>query len=86
MCEGEVQNGPYILFSVVPLPSTTVFDFYLPSFYSEFTLYRGCQLAYPYDWRGFVGTKKKTSVGLLVLFSCEVTLIGFILEKGYSNS
>jgi hypothetical protein len=25
------------------------------------------RLAYPYDWRGFVGTKKKTSVGLLVI-------------------
>ncbi len=27
---------------------------------------RGCGLAYPYDWRGFVGAKKKTSMGLLV--------------------
>ncbi len=25
-----------------------------------------CGLAYPYDWRGFVGTTKKTSVGLIV--------------------
>jgi hypothetical protein len=30
------------------------------------TLYRGCGLAYPYDWRGFVWVKKKTNVGLLV--------------------
>ncbi len=29
------------------------------------TLHRGWALAYPYDWRGFVGPKKKTSVGLL---------------------
>ncbi len=27
---------------------------------------RRCGLAYPYDWRGFMGAKKKTSVGLLV--------------------
>ncbi len=31
------------------------------------TLYRGCELAYPYDWSGFVGAQMKTSVGLLVL-------------------
>jgi hypothetical protein len=30
--------------------------------------------AYPYDWRGFVGTKKKTSVGLLILMpQCSET-------------
>ncbi len=29
--------------------------------------YRGCRLAYPYDCRGFVRTKMKTTVGLLVL-------------------
>jgi hypothetical protein len=27
-------------------------------------MYRGCGLAYPYDWRGFVRAKKKTSEGL----------------------
>ncbi len=37
---------------------------FLSSLYSLLTLYRRCGLAYPYDWRGFVGTKKKTSVGL----------------------
>jgi hypothetical protein len=31
------------------------------------TLYRRCGLAYPYDWRGLVGIKKKMSVGLPVL-------------------
>jgi hypothetical protein len=29
-------------------------------------LYLGCGLTYPFDWRGFVGTKKKTGMGLLV--------------------
>ncbi len=31
------------------------------------TPYRGCGLAYPYDQRGFMGAKKKTSVGIVVL-------------------
>ncbi len=34
------------------------------------------KLAYPYDWRGFVGTKKKTSVGLLVYI--QSSLVGII--------
>jgi hypothetical protein len=31
------------------------------------TVSRLCRLAYPYDWRGFVEAKKKTSVSLLLL-------------------
>jgi hypothetical protein len=31
-------------------------------------MYRGFWLAYPYDWRGFVGAKKRTSVGLSVYY------------------
>jgi hypothetical protein len=38
-------------------------------FLTSITLYRGCGLAYPHDWRGFVGAKNKTSVGLLVFNS-----------------
>jgi hypothetical protein len=56
-------------------PSTTaVFCSYLSSLYStlNLTLYRGCGLAYPYDWRGFVGAKKKMSVGL---FSIQSSLV-----------
>ncbi len=34
--------------------------------YSELPLYRGCGLACPYDRRGFVGAKKKTSVLILI--------------------
>ncbi len=37
------------------------------SIFNYLSLYRGCGLAYPYDWRGFVGAKKKTSVGLLLM-------------------
>ncbi len=33
---------------------------------SPLLLYRRCGLAYPYEWRGFVGPKKKTRVSLLV--------------------
>jgi hypothetical protein len=61
-----VGNGAKcILFSVVftsPPPATTaVFGSYLSSFYSYLALYRDAGLPV---WRGFVGTKKKTSVGL----------------------
>ncbi len=31
-------------------------------------LYHGCRLSYPYDWRGFVGAKNKTRVGLIVQY------------------
>jgi hypothetical protein len=46
-----------------PYPSspatTAVFgSSYLSSLYFYLTLYRGCGLAYPYNWRGFVGAKK----------------------------
>jgi hypothetical protein len=37
--------------------------------YSKLTLSLGCGLAYPYDGRDFVVTKKKSSVGLSVLIS-----------------
>jgi hypothetical protein len=44
---------------------------------------RGCWLSYSFDWRGFVGTKKKTSLGLLLLFpDGEVSHIRLIPEKG----
>jgi hypothetical protein len=42
---------------------------YLSSLYSKLTLSLGCGLAYPYDWRDFVVTKKKSSMGLSVLIS-----------------
>ncbi len=35
-------------------------------FHQSKDLYRRCELAYPYDLRGFVGVKKQTSVGPLV--------------------
>jgi hypothetical protein len=35
------------------------------------TLYWHC-IAYSYDWRGFVGTKRKISVGLLLLNSLMI--------------
>ncbi len=48
------------------LPRLCLTPGYLSSLYSWQTLYLGCGLAYayPYDWRGFVGAKKKTSLGL----------------------
>ena len=54
--------GPSILFSVIcsPPSTTAVFGSYLSSLYSLLTLFRWCGLAYPYDWRGFVGPKNKT--------------------------
>ncbi len=42
---------------------------WLSSIYSKLTLYCRCGLAYPYDWKGFVGDKKNTSVGLLIYYS-----------------
>jgi hypothetical protein len=36
---------------------------------TQLTLYWRCVLAYPYDWRGFVGAKNKTSMGLSVFNS-----------------
>jgi hypothetical protein len=58
------QRGQFILFSVVftPPPLLPVISLLLAN-----TGSRGCWLAYPYDSRGFVGTKKKTSLGLLEL-------------------
>jgi hypothetical protein len=61
------RNGAiaFCCLSSLPLliPATTaLFGSYLSSLYS----YRGCGLAYPYDWRGFVGAKKKTRVDLSV--------------------
>jgi hypothetical protein len=58
-------RGPCVLFSVVftpPPPAIpAVYGSYLSSLYSLLTLHRGCGLAYPYYWRGFVGAKEKTS-------------------------
>jgi hypothetical protein len=51
---------------LLPPATTAVLGSYLSSLYSLLTLYRRCGLDYPYDRRGFVGAKKKTSVGLLV--------------------
>jgi len=39
------------------------------SLYSYLTLYHGLELAYPYDWRGFVEAKNKTRMSLLVFNS-----------------
>ncbi len=49
--------------------TTAVLGSYLSSLYSKLTLYLRCGLAYPYDWRGFVGAKKNTRVGLVVSYS-----------------
>jgi hypothetical protein len=59
----------FFLSSLPLLPPATkaAFDSCLSSLYTELTLYRGGGLAYPYKWRGFVGAKKKTRVGHLVL-------------------
>ncbi len=64
------QRGQFILLSVVFTLFTEVFGSYLSAFnYSFITKYCGCGLAYPYDWRGFVGAKQTTSVDLLVYYS-----------------
>jgi hypothetical protein len=71
----SILTGPmYFLSSLLLLPPaiTAVFGSYLSSLYSLLTLYRGCGFAYPYDWRGFVGAKKKTSVVLSVFNSSTV--------------
>jgi hypothetical protein len=49
-----------------PLATTAVFGSYLSSLYSYPSLYRRCRFTYQNDGIGFVGPKKKTSVGLLV--------------------
>ncbi len=62
------QRGQCILFSVVftPLPSPATMALFCLLLVVS-TLYRGCRrrLAYPYDWRGFVGAKNKTNLVLL---------------------
>ncbi len=70
--EERNYNGANVfcfLSSLLLLPPATaaVFGSYLSSLYFLLTLYRGWGLAYPYDLRGFVGPKKKTSVALSVL-------------------
>jgi hypothetical protein len=57
---------------LLPPATTAVFGSYLPSLFSQITLYRPCGLAYPCDWRGFVWAKKKTSVDLLVLIPLNI--------------
>jgi hypothetical protein len=72
LCYGCLnRRGQCILFSVVftpppPQPPGQVFGSYLISLVLINTVPR-CGLAYLYGWRGFLGTKKKTSVGLLLL-------------------
>jgi hypothetical protein len=36
-------------------------------------------LAYPYCWKGFVGAKKKTSVGLLVYYQYSFMGVRYII-------
>jgi hypothetical protein len=64
------QRVHCIMYSVVFTPSPPShhvrFGSYLSSLYSSLTLHRWCGLVYPYGWRDFVGTKKKTIVGLLI--------------------
>jgi hypothetical protein len=78
---GRWQQGQFIVLSVVftlHTPATTVvFGSYLSSLYSLLKLYRRCGLACAYDWRGVVGAKKKTCVGLLIIPSS----LGYILSK-----
>jgi hypothetical protein len=38
-------------------------------------------IAHPYDWRGFVGAKEKTSVGLLVFNPLWWGLFSFLLPN-----
>ncbi len=66
------QRGQCILFSVVyntapPSHHGSLWVLPVISLLLTITLYRRYGLAYPYDGRGFVGPKKKTIVGLLVL-------------------
>ncbi len=72
-CLFVFQGGQRILYAVLftPFPPAimVMFGSYLSSLYPQLTLYRGCGLAYPYDWRGFVRVKKKTSLDLLVLYT-----------------
>jgi hypothetical protein len=55
--------------SFLPLPTVTmaVFGSYLSSLYCSPKQFRRCGFAYPYDWGGFVGPKKKTSDGHLCM-------------------
>jgi hypothetical protein len=57
--------------SSLPLltPATTVFESDLSSIYSQLPIAAPVRAVYPYDGRGFVGPKKKTIVGLLILNS-----------------
>ncbi len=71
---GRYKRGQWILFSVVftrpPYSHHAVFWFLtLISLLLTNTVSRGLACLYPYDWRGFVGAKKKSSVGLLVFNS-----------------
>ncbi len=80
--ESPSQRGQCILFSVVftppspPQPPRQCLASNLSSLYSSLTLLR-CGLAYPCDWRGLVGARKKTSVGFLVLKSSLVPAENF---------
>ncbi len=73
--EQQHEEASYycFVFSVVfnpppPPANTAVSGSYLSSLYSihynTLLYYRGCGLAYPYDWRGFVVANQKTSAGL----------------------
>ncbi len=60
----------HILFPVVltPMPSShhgSVWLLYVSSLHMHLTNTVRCWLAYPFDWRGFVGAKKKTKRGHL---------------------
>jgi hypothetical protein len=64
----------FVLCRLYPYPQPQSKGQCLSSSYHLSTLKCGCRLAYPYDWRGFVRTKKKTSVGLLVFYPSCCTL------------
>ncbi len=67
-----IQRGQCICFlSSLPLllPATAagVWVLRFISLLTTTTVYHRCGLAFPHDWRGFVGAKKKTIVELFVL-------------------
>jgi hypothetical protein len=71
-----LSNGAnvFCFLSSLPLlpPSiTAAIGSYLSSLYSSLTLYRRCRLAYPYDWRGFVGATTEDARGPLSMLFIE---------------
>ncbi len=71
----------YVVFTFPPLSHHS--NVWLLPVISQLTLYRRCGLAYPYDWRGFVGPKKKTSMGLPVFNSSMSMMLHNWSQKNF---